>query len=338
MSFRSNNERLRDRLGRPPVAVDLLAVVGYVGVAAVALFQPGVYGTPVAAALGIPLLLFVPGYALVAALFPGATPDDAIDDRTLAEVRRHGLSGVERVALGFGTSLALLPVLGVALALSPWTITAWPVLGAVSGVAVGSSAVAAVRRARRPPDRRFSVPVRAWVRSARRALTGNSALDAVLNVALALAVVASAAAIGYAVAAPGPDESYTDVSLLTRNGTGDLVAADYPRNFERGTGQPVVVELTNHEGERTDYAVVAELQRVRQGDDGGATVLEDRRLATFTPSVADGGTWRTVHEVTPTMTGEDLRLVYFVYEGDPPEDPTAATAYRRVHVWVNVTA
>ncbi|WP_115863632.1 DUF1616 domain-containing protein [Halorussus litoreus] len=337
MSLEAADEPLLDRLGRPALSVDLLAVVGYVVVAVALLFRAGVYGTPLAVALGVPLLLFVPGYALVSALFPGATPDDAVDDRTLAAVRRHGLSGVERIALGFGASLALLPILGLAISLSPWPIAPWPALLAVSGFAVGCSAVGAVRRSRRPPDRRFAVPLRAWVRRARRAISRGSILDSAINVGLAIAVVMSVAAIGFAVAAPSPSESYTDVSLLTRNGTGELVAEDYPDAIEQGASEPLVVELTNHEGESTDYSVVVELQRVRDGPDGGARVVEDRRLATFTPSVDAGERWRTTHEVTPTMTGEDLRLTYLVYEGDPPEDPNSRNAYRWVHVWVDVT-
>jgi uncharacterized membrane protein len=125
--------------------------------------------------------------------------------------------------------------------------------------------------------------------------------------------------------------------LLTQNETGQLVAEDYPDEFQRGESKPLVVKLTNEEGQTTDYSVVVELQRVEQGSDGGARVLEDSQLATFTPTVESGESWRTTHDVTPTMTGENLRLTYLVYKGDPPEDPTTENAYRHVHVWVTVT-
>jgi uncharacterized membrane protein len=363
MSHEAADEALLDRLGHPALPLDLLAVVGYVAVAAVLLFRPGVYETPLAVALGVPLLLFVPGYALVSLLFPGAPPDDVADrngvgkpdatmdavavpdatpdaatERNVAAIRQHGLSGVERVALGFGFSVALLPILGIALAASPWTIDPWPVLLSVSALAVSCSVGAAIRRFRRPPDRRFSVPVRAWLGKGRAALVGGSTVESALNLGLAVAVVVSVAAIGFAVAAPGPGQSYTSVSLLAQNETGELVAADYPRNFESGGSKPLVVEVTNHEGEQVQYSVVVELQRVRERGDGGAKVVQDRQLATFTPTVAGGETWRTTHEVTPTMTGEDMRLVYLVYKGEPPQDPTTSNAYRYVHVWVNVSA
>ncbi|UPW00391.1 DUF1616 domain-containing protein [Halorussus gelatinilyticus] len=338
MSHETPADAWIDRLARPQLAADLLAVVGYVALAVVVLSQPGVYGTPLAAALGLPLLFFAPGYALVSALFPGATPDDARTDVTFAEVRQHGLSGAERLALGFGVSLALLPLLAVALSLSPWSIVPATVLLSVAVVTALFAVVGAARRLRRPADRRFSLPVRAWLGDAKRSVLTGPASERALNVGLALGVLLAVGAMGYAVAAPGPGQQYTGVALLSQNETGQLVADDYPSNFTRGESKPLVVELTNHEGERTDYSVVVELQRVRNADGGAPKVVQDRKLATFTPTVGAGRTWQTTHEVTPTMTGENLRLTYLVYEGDPPQNPTTENAYRHVHVWVNVTA
>jgi len=43
------------------------------------------------------------------------------------------------------------------------------------------------------------------------------------------------------------------------------------------------------------------------------------------------------HTVAPTLPGERLRLVYLLYKGDPPAEPTVENAYREVHLWVNVS-
>ena len=337
MSHGTADETLWERLAHPAIPLDLLFVVGYVVLAAALVFQPGVYATPLAVVLGLPLLLFAPGYALVSLLFPGATPDDDFaGGRSLTDVRERGLSGTERLALGFGVSLALLPPIGVALAFA-WTIEPVSILAAVGGLTVVASVGAAVRRLRRPTDRRFAVPVQGWLKRARGGLSG-SATDVVLNVALAAGVVVAIAAVGYAVAVPGPGQQYTDVALLTQNQTGEFVAEDYPQEFTRGQSRPVVLSLQNHEGEQTSYSVVVELQRVRKTDSGAAKVVQERRLARFTPTVEAGQTWRTRHDVTPTMTGDNLRLNYLVYKGEPPQNPTSSNAYEHVHVWVNVSA
>lgn len=54
--------------------------------------------------IGLPLVLFFPGYTLIAALFP----------------RKGSLSGIERLALSFGLSIAVVPLIGLALNYMPW--------------------------------------------------------------------------------------------------------------------------------------------------------------------------------------------------------------------------
>jgi uncharacterized membrane protein len=60
--------------------------------------------SPVRIILGLPLVLFLPGYALIAALFP----------------RKDDLDGIERIALSFGLSIAISPLLGLGLNYTPF--------------------------------------------------------------------------------------------------------------------------------------------------------------------------------------------------------------------------
>src|SRR3990172_10767712 len=78
-------------------------------------------------ALGLPFLLFGPGYALLAALYP----------------RKTDLAAAERLALSLGFSLALLSVTTLGLSYSPFGLR-WEPL-AVSGglLALSASALAA---------------------------------------------------------------------------------------------------------------------------------------------------------------------------------------------------
>lgn len=61
---------------------------------------------------GLPLVLFVPGYMLVSALFP----------------KKEELDSIERIALGFGLSIAVVPLLGLLLNFTPWGIRLDPIL------------------------------------------------------------------------------------------------------------------------------------------------------------------------------------------------------------------
>jgi uncharacterized membrane protein len=93
-----------------------------------------------------------------------------------------------------------------------------------------------------------------------------------------------------------------------------------------------------------EYTVVVELQRVTIVNETDSTtnattvrVLDERELRRFEVSLAHNETWHNQHTVTPTMTGDRLRLQYLLYRGEPPADPSGETAYRELHLWVNVS-
>jgi len=115
------------------------------------------------------------------------------------------------------------------------------------------------------------------------------------------------------------------------------VAADYPEELVAGSPARLTVGVDNVEFEPVEYTVIVQLQEVERTDDG-TRVLERRQLGRFETSLDEDESWRRTHEVTPTMTGEDLRLQYLLYRGNPPADPTAETAYRTLHLWVDVEA
>jgi len=81
-----------------------------------------------------------------------------------------GIDGIERVALAFGTSIAVVPLVGLVLNFTPWGIRLVPILAGVSGVTLACTAVAARRRWALPADERFRVPYRQWYRAAREEL------------------------------------------------------------------------------------------------------------------------------------------------------------------------
>ena len=91
---------------------------------------PPLNETPVRVVLGLLLVLFLPGYSLIAALFPG----------------RDDLDGIEWIALSFGLSIAVVPLLGLALNYTPFGIRLVPILIVLSVFMVLLAVVACVRR------------------------------------------------------------------------------------------------------------------------------------------------------------------------------------------------
>jgi len=139
--------------------------------------------------------------------------------------------------------------------------------------------------------------------------------------------------VGYAVAVPNNAESFTSATLLTETDQGEAVANGYPETLDES--EQFVLRLANHEGESRSYTVVAELQRVESADGSQRVAQRDEVVRTST-TVADGATWTHPHMVQPTVAGDDVRLIYYVYRGEAPSEPSVQSADRYVHVWLTV--
>ncbi|GAA0475354.1 DUF1616 domain-containing protein [Halococcus dombrowskii] len=345
---------------------DLAAIVLLVLATGVATLAPVVSETPLRVVLGLVFALFAPGYAFIAALFPergprvedtaatdgeesersAATLDESVqeaDDRSglteRADPRRAGsIDGIERVALSFGLSIAITPLIGLLLNFTPFGIRLVPIVLSIGGFTLAATVIAALRRQALPTNERFRVPYRSWIGSARAELFApETRLDAVLNVVLVVSLLLAISSVGYAVLVPKSGESFSEFYLLTENESGALVADDYPQNFTVGQSQPLTVGIGNHEHEQVDYSVVAQLQRVSV-QNNSTTVRERRELDRFSRTIPANGSANWTHDVTPTLTGDRLRLTYLLYRGSPPETPTTGNAYRETHLWVNVSS
>lgn len=307
---------------------------------------PVIRDTPLRVVFGLPFVLFVPGYVFVAALFPedgqGPVTDGgavvANDSGTGPATRDRGIDGIERVALSFGLSIAIVPLIGLVLNFTPWGIRLVPILVSLSLFTVVAVAIAAVRRRELPPDERFTVPYRQWAAAGRTELfEPDSRADAGLNVLLVASILLATSSVGYAVVVPQQGESFSEFYLLTETDDGELVADDYPTEFTEGERRSLILGVSNQEHEPTNYSVVVQLQAVRFADNT-STVTRSDRLRTFDLQLDHNETWQRSHTVRPSFQGTELRLTYLLYRGSAPRNPTVNNSYREVHLWVNVSA
>jgi len=360
---------------------DLAAVVVLTLLTGVVVFVPPINDTPLRVLFGLPFVLFLPGYAFIAALFPeaGESPvaeaekrdggDETVDEHAVdnsdsetddesrfgfTDRQRSGIDGIERVALSFGLSIAIVPLLGLVLNFTPWGIRLTPIMLTVSGFTLVATGVAARRRAVLPVDERFSVPYQTWIHAGREELfEPDTRLDGVLNIVLVASILLAVGSVAFAVAVPPQGEQFSEFYILTEDDDGELVADGYPTTFVTGESESVVVGIGNNEHETTDYSVVVELQAVEHRENEtitqtnndtdtetapqNETVVVDReRLGELSTTLAHNETFQQPHELRPTLTGEDLRVQYLLYRGDPPAEPTEENAYRSLHLWVDV--
>lgn len=171
-----------------------------------------------------------------------------------------------------------------------------------------------------------------------RVTDGERLKGVVLTVLLILSLLLAAGGLAYAIAVPDSDDRFTEFYLLSENESGDLVAGGYPKNFTCGENEPVVVGITNQESQRTNYTIVVELQRLRDSNGSAGTVVESQELGRLDISVPDNETMYVNYDISPTLTGQRLRLVFLLYRGTAPADPTAESAYRELHLMISVSS
>jgi uncharacterized membrane protein len=172
--------------------------------------------------LGLPFLLFFPGYILVAALFP----------------RRTDLDGIKRVALSFLLSIVVVPLTGLVLNYTPWGIGLYPIL--ISIFILIASAIAWYRRTTYLPAERFKVELRPKMPALFKAA---NTFDRVLTIVLILAILGVTGTLAYTVAKPRVGERFTEFYLLGINGKADR----YPKLLTCNGGQ--VTSVTYEEGD-----------------------------------------------------------------------------------------
>ena len=86
--------------------------------------------------LGIIFILWLPGYALIKAIFPENMPIKTSSEK---------LDAIERIMLSIGTSLAIVPMVGLILNYLPWGIRLLPVTLALIGLTLIIASAAAAR-------------------------------------------------------------------------------------------------------------------------------------------------------------------------------------------------
>jgi len=283
--------------------VDLILAIAvtFAGLAFVAV--PQLSGTEVRTGLEAAILLFAPGYSLAALIYP----------------RKVDLTSFERIALSFGLSIAVVPLIGFGLVYSPWGLSEQSVTLSIFPFILATTLIAYVRRHALPPQARFSVQVEtipSLVRLQPR-IEGKAHLG--LAILVTVSVLFSAAAVVYSLTTPQPQENYTELYLLGPGGT----MGGYPTNFTLGQSKPVIVCIANHENQDTNYTLVVQLN----------DTLQTSTLYAARQAVANGQTSEKTLSLKPDFTGRNMRLNFLLYRDD-----VTSTPYRETYLFVNVTA
>ena len=188
------------------VPADLTVALVWLAASILAIYLPVLNETPIKAILIVPGLLFLPGYCLIAALFP----------------KNEDISLSERIALSIGLSIAIVPLIGLALNFTPFGIQLDSFVISLTVFILVMILVAHYRRALLPREKRFRVPFDEIAGSIRNSMfpTEGSKVDRVLAVVITLAFLASILGTVYVIAVPKEGERFTEFFILGENRDG----------------------------------------------------------------------------------------------------------------------
>lgn len=255
---------------------------------------------PVRIPLGLAMVLFVPGYTLIAALFPG----------------KRDLDSIERLALSFGLSIAVVPLIGLGLNYTPWGIRLTPVVVSIAFFTVTMAVAAWMRRRSLPREDRFSVEFQESIVSFKKELMADDKgrLDRALTIILVITIVLSVSALVYVIITPKQGEKFTEFYILGPGGK----AYDYPTHVIAGNKSTVIVGVVNHEYAPLNYTMQLCLNN---------TTFYSRELA-----LQNNQTWEQPVSYILHKPGDGQKLEFFLFK-----ERNFTAPYRDLHLWVNVT-
>ncbi len=277
---------MRIRISNELLPLNLLVILLIVAI----IFTPSVVLRIV---LGLPFVFFFPGYALTSVLFP----------------RRKGRGGIERVALSFGLSIAVVVLIGLILNYTPWGLTLESTLYSVASFILAMSIIAWVRRKRLEEQERFDIEFQLRLPG-----LGGDAWDKVLSVVLVVVMLGALGALGYAIAKPKVGEKFTEFYILGTEGK----AADYPQQLTVGEEGKVIVGIVNREHERVSYHIEVTIDNVKNNEIGPIELENDEK-------------WEGIVVFTPNEPEEGQKAEFLLYKNGEVE-PSMESLY----LWIDV--
>lgn len=180
--------------------------------------------------LSIPMIIFIPGYLLVYALFPERT--------------EKGFDAVDRIALGLGISIAIVPLLGIALFIFSRFELQRIILSLEAFILIMGT-IAVIRWYHTPPEKRYIPKINISIPK------HETKFDKLLTIILVACVIITVSIAIYSILTPKREEHFTEFYILGSN----HLAYHYPMNLTSNKNATVILGIVNHEKTTMNYSI-----------------------------------------------------------------------------------
>ncbi len=277
---------------------DLMLVLIFLLLGILFVLVPPFNQTPLRIVFALPILLFLPGYALIAAMFP----------------RNTELSAIERFTLSIGLSIAIFVFDGFAISVTVWRFRPTPIIISLSLITFTLVLITVFVRLRIPDDELFYfdlTSVSEFRDSIRKSDEKPSDIEKALIIALVGSIIIASGMLIYA-KVTFEEEQFTVLYILGEGGK----AENYTTELYLLEPSSIIVGVENYEHAPVDYTLELKL--------GGYSLMKQQ-----IPTLAHSEKWEEVVSFTPRHAGKHLKLEILLYKSDP------TGTYRSVHLWVD---
>jgi len=287
--------------------------------------------------LGLPFILFIPGYVLVFALFPSRKTD-------------RGIDVIERIALSFGLSIAVVPLIGLGLNYTPWGIRLEPILLSIFIFIVTIGIIGIYRWFKTNMEERFVIKADVSFPKS------ENKVDRILTVILIITIIIAMVALIYVIVTPKVGEKFTEFYVLGPKG----VADDYPQDLLLEENGTVIIGVVNHEYKTFNYTI--EIWLINQSQTYNETTKQNETVYNhmwffdkFTVSLKHvpiniEESWKPQWEKNYTFSVNrrgDFKLAFLLFSQETEAynknfdykniaKEKIESAYRNLHLWLNV--
>jgi uncharacterized membrane protein len=302
---------------------DLALAVFFLAAGIIAIYLPGVNETPLRIVLALPVLLFIPGYCLIAILFP--KKDDL------------GLS--ERCMLSAGFSIAVVALIGFGLNFTPWGIRLEPLVVALILLTWVMVLLAHYQRAVLPREERFRVSFPAIAGGIRQEFLPKEekGMDRFLSIVLTLVIVSVVLATVSVIVLPKEGaERFSEFYVLGKNQS----ASDYPDLIIPAENYPMYIGTGNHEYRPVTYTIETWVLRTEFDNVTNRSIIREmdpnERISL---SLAHNETKIIPFNLFVIKPGYDRVEFLLFNESVPGPEVTGSdrinASYRNLHLWVS---
>lgn len=247
--------------------------------------------------MGIPTVLFIPGYVLIAALFP----------------KREDIYGVERITLSLIMSIVVVSFLGLLLNFT-LGIDLFPIVATLCILEIITMFIAIYRRNRLSSDERFSVSFHKTYDNVVNSLNPKTKMDGLLTIVLIFSIIIFAGTIYLSFTTPKIGEKFTEFYVLNSSARTDNYLTDLKVNHP----YDYLVGIVNYEYMPVDYTIKVALDK---------NVLASESLTLNYEEV-----WENDITFVPDKEGKNMQLEFWLFKNNNPTEP-----YRKLYLWVNST-